>query len=380
MPGYKGRYASYFFSINGKGYIGGGETSTGAYENDLWEFDPATGIWSQKADFGGGNIYGPAVFVINNTPYVCTGTNINNQFKNFVWAYDAQNNSWTQKNNFPGTSRYGAYAFSLGTKGYIGMGQNAGSLNDFWEYEPTTDSWTQRTNFASGSRYGAIAFSINGKGYAGFGSSQGNTINYNDFYEYEPTTFSWTQKASFPGLPRNNPARFVINGIAYVGAGNPEVNYNPNPNYSSDFYAYAPLSNQWTSIATFPGSQRTCAASFSINNKGYVGTGLSGSPQFLYLGDFWEYTPSSTSINENINNAIGDVRIDQTNKYVCLSVKDNYLPVNFIIYDLTGRIVTNVNVTNASQNIKINNLSKGTYIYSINNKDKYIKSDKFIIF
>ncbi len=377
-----GRYATMFFSANNKGYIGGGETGPGVYKNDLWEYDPAVATWTQKADFGGGtcgNIYAPAVFVIDNIAYVCTGYDINNQFKNTVWAYNPILNTWAQKNNFPGTARYGAFAFSIGTKGYLGMGQNLGSLNDFWQYNPSTDTWTSLTNFASQARYGAIGFSINGKGYAGFGSCQGNSVNYNDFFEFNPVNNSWTQKASFPGSPRYYPTYFVINGMAYIGTGNPTINYNNYPSYSNDFYAYNPLTDSWTPIATFTESRRAYAASFTINNKGYIGMGLSGSPYYSYLSDFWEYSPSSASINENTNNQFAHIDIDLINKYLQLTVNQNSLPAHFRIFDLNGRTVLKTTVNDALQQINISNLAMGTYIYCLTYKEKHILSDKFIV-
>ena len=375
-----GRYALFYFSINNMCYIGGGEIGSNNYANDFWVYDPVLDIWTQKADFGGGPIYAPISFVINDTPYVCTGTNTNNQFKKFVWVYNQQLNTWTQKNDFPGVARYGAYAFSIGSKGYLGMGQNAGALNDFWEYDPITDSWTQRTNFVTGGRYGAIGFSINGKGYAGFGSSQGNTQNYNDLYEFNPINNTWTQKASFPGQPRNYPTYFIINNEAYIGAGNPTTYYTINPVLSNDFYKFSPLTNQWTQIASFTGCERTVAASFAIGNKGYIGTGLSGYPQSTYLKDFWEYTPQIVLINENTNNVITDVRIDLINKSITLVLNDNFLPVIFKIYNISGQLLKNVEITDSHHKISINNLPRGTYIYSINSKDARFKSDKFIIF
>ena len=378
-----GRYATYFFSALNKGYIGGGETAPGIYKNDLWEFDPAVGTWTQKADFGGGscgNMYAPAVFVIDNIAYVCTGYDINNQFKNTVWAYNPMLNMWAQKNNFPGTARYGAFAFSIGTKGYLGMGQNLGSINDFWEYTPSTDTWVSLTNFSSNARYGAIGFSINGKGYAGFGSSQGNNTNYNDFYEFDPVSQTWTPKAYFPGSPRYYPTYFVINGIAYVGTGNPTTNYNPSPTYSNDLYAYNPLTNSWTTISAFSESRRSYAASFTINNKGYIGMGLSGAPNNNYLSDFWEYTPTSSSINDNTSNPLAFIKMNMTNKTILLTVEQQSLPAHFRIFDLSGRTVISTVVNDTEQHINISRLAKATYIYSLSVKEKHILTDKFIIY
>ncbi len=120
-------------------------------------------------------------------------------------------------------------------------------------------------------------------------------------------------------------------------------------------------------------------ASIPINNKGYIGIGLSGYP-CSYLNDFWEYSPSGTNVNEDANVAITDLKINLANKSISLTIKEKFLPISFKIYNLTGQIITNVIITDTYHIIKINNLSKGTYLYCIKTKDMYLKSDKFIIF
>jgi N-acetylneuraminic acid mutarotase len=44
------RYGAFAFSINGKGYLGTGDNNNVLYK-DVWEFDPLTHSWTQKADF-----------------------------------------------------------------------------------------------------------------------------------------------------------------------------------------------------------------------------------------------------------------------------------------------------------------------------------------
>jgi len=63
------RYEAFGFSINGKGYIGGGAGSTGA-KYDFWEYDPATNSWAQKANFGDGQTGAATAFSIGNKGYI----------------------------------------------------------------------------------------------------------------------------------------------------------------------------------------------------------------------------------------------------------------------------------------------------------------------
>src|SRR6266446_9212732 len=86
------KFSSGGFSIGSKGYIGTGDNYPVFY-TDFWEYDPATDIWTQKADFGG-------------------------------------------------AGRGVAVGFSIGNKGYIGTGYNniIGITKDFWEYDPVTNA------------------------------------------------------------------------------------------------------------------------------------------------------------------------------------------------------------------------------------------------
>lgn len=64
--------------------------------------------------------------------------------------------------------------------------------------------------------------------------------------------------------------------------------------------SFAQAPNTWMSKAPFGGGVRSGAASFSINGKGYIGTGLigNGAPRD---NDFWEYDPSNDTWSQKTN-------------------------------------------------------------------------------
>ena len=95
----------------------------------------------------------------------------------------------------------------------------------------------------------------------------------------------WTQKASMPGTARNSAVAFTVNGKGYLGTG-----YD-GENYLKDFWEYDPTSNQWTQQADYPGSGRYGAVAFGVGNKGYRGCGYDGN----YLKDFYAFNPASNS-------------------------------------------------------------------------------------
>src|SRR5688572_22271908 len=75
------------FSLNGKGYIGTGFTST--YATDWWEYDPATNLWTQKANYPAGGIVEASAFTIGSKGYILpapSGTDL--------WQYDPVLNVW----------------------------------------------------------------------------------------------------------------------------------------------------------------------------------------------------------------------------------------------------------------------------------------------
>ncbi|MBI1767497.1 MAG: galactose oxidase [Bacteroidetes bacterium] len=104
---------------------------------------------------------------------------------------------------------------------------------------------------------------------------------------------SWDKLGDFEGYPRTGASGFVINGIAYVGCG-----YNFElagvagaSGRLKDFWKYDPNSDHWSRVADFPGSPRSGAVAFSLNGKGYVGTGLDESSNAL--SDFYEFDPAA---------------------------------------------------------------------------------------
>jgi len=166
------RNSAVSFSIGSKGYVGtGSPNNTGLnLQNDFWEFDPSTNIWTQKANYGGGPRLGAVCFSIGTKGYIGLGSDANMIYRDF-WEYDPFTNIWTQMADFPGSLRHAAVGFSIGTKGYIGTGNapTGGALQDFWEYDPSSDSWSQKSNFGGIARTEAVGFSIGNHGYIGTG-------------------------------------------------------------------------------------------------------------------------------------------------------------------------------------------------------------------
>lgn len=279
------RYEAVGFSIGNKGYIGTG-LGNNIWKSDFWEYDPTNGVWTQKADYEGGNsghVSGAVGFSIGNKGYIGTGWFNSNATKyNDFWEYDPATNNWTQKANLAGAVRRLAFGFSIGTKGYIGGGNgNNGNPNDMWEYNQNTNIWTLvASNIGATGYFGGAAFSIGNMAYIG-------ESNSTTFWAWNQTTQAWTQKATYPGNTTSGGMfAFAIGSCGFMGTGG---------NGNQDFWMYDTTQNIWSMVADFAGGPRESAVGFSIlsTGKGYAGTGLNGSTIFQ---DFWEYAPDSICI------------------------------------------------------------------------------------
>ncbi len=241
IPEY-GRYTSISFTVSGKLYVGLGHIPGGGYSNELWEYNPATKIWTKKKDY-------------------------------------------------PGKGRRLATAFAIGTKGYVGLGGDGSSrFNDFYEYDPSTDNWTQKANFPGGNRYDAASFVIGDFGYVGTGSCGGTTCYTNDFYQYNPTSNTWTQKADFPAGNSTGVTGIALNGIGYFGNSR-----NTSNTLSNNYYKYTPGTNTWTAIASMPGTLRRTTMAFTLDDQIYVGCGAYNYSNPIFRNDFYKYSPSSNT-------------------------------------------------------------------------------------
>lgn len=207
-------------------------------------------------------------------------------------------NYWTQKASVPGAVRESAVAFSIGNKGYAGTGNKDGGnyLWDFWEYDPALNIWNAKADFTPGmdsvGRRSAAGFGIGNKGYIGPGvgfdtipPDQGDTM-YNDFWEYDVNSDIWTEKTSCPTVGRHMYVAFEINGKGYIGTGITEGFFG---NLRKDFWEYDPVTDSWSQKADFGGTARYLAVGFSLQGKGYIGTGLDSNN---VRNDLWEYDPT----------------------------------------------------------------------------------------
>ncbi len=184
---------------------------------------------------------------------------------------------WLRKGNYdlfnPVTYSYSDIilpsSFILQNKAYL-IGANSMVLNI---YNADTDSWTNNINLPEYSGSYPNAFEVNGKGYI---------LIYNDLWEYDPSTGKWISKKSYPGTSTRFTYSFCSENNAYVG----------DCYYNNKLWQYNSITDTWIEMASYPGvsDYPWGCFSFSVNNRGYVGTNRDG-----YSIQFWEYNPESNN-------------------------------------------------------------------------------------
>ena len=306
--GVSGRAGAMAFSVNGKGYFGLGyiqvNSSTQVYLRDVWEFDPITNAWTQKADLRSSGRHSAHCFVIGNFAYAGGGNSNNTPLIRFdFWRYNPVTNVWNQLANIGSTqARYGASAFSIGGKGYIACGYKSalnGPGNDLLEYDTTTNLWTAKASLpvAGAARINAVGFALNGKGYIAGGNNNGPTAYYNDCFEYDNVTNTWVQKANATATFTFS-ASFAINNEGYVKTGNRDGNIVDNT-----LMKFNPVSNSWTYLTPPLATARTRFCATTINGKIFIGPGVTGDYSYsniatffsVFRRDSWLYDPTNES-------------------------------------------------------------------------------------
>ena len=157
------------FCVNEKGYI-----ITG---NQIAEYDPATDIWTLKANLPASLGAWQSSFVIGSSAYVKNGTQL--------FEFKPAQNTWINRAGFPGLASGGSSACALNGKGYIITGYSGWLSNvtkEVWEYNPATNTWLQMEDFPGSARRFSVGFTVNERAYFGLGT---NGINFNDFWAFD---------------------------------------------------------------------------------------------------------------------------------------------------------------------------------------------------
>lgn len=202
---------------------------------------------------------------------------------------------------------------------------------------PQSGNWVSRSSFDGPNRSEAVSFTIGNFGYLTGGWD--GIRRYADLWQFDPSgNGSWTQLASMPATNRQggNTARssavgFSVNGKGYVGTGYDGYNF------MNDFWEFDPLVDSFIQKADFKGGPRFEAVAFGIGNYGYITTGYDG---LNPLKDFWRYDPSADDWTpkpsmggEKRYSALAFVRLNKA--YIVTGVSNGTAVNDFWRYDPT---------------------------------------------
>ncbi len=160
---------------------------------------------------------------------------------------------------------------------------------------PAVGNWVRQGDFLGVPRSGAFSFVIDDIAYVGggyYGGVVGNsTLTYvTDVYAFNVQTGNWKKLKPFPGTPRERSVSFSVNGKGYVGTGY-NRDLDPSLSIMADFWQYDPAADEWTQVADFPGGARYNAVGFSDGTYGYAGTGFDGT----FYNDFYRYDATNNT-------------------------------------------------------------------------------------
>jgi len=229
------RSGVFFFSLNNKGYCGGGnisDTTQYTFFSDIWEFNPLQPKgkqWSlldvQIPDSG---YAGSGAFTIGDNAYIYGGLKSDSSISSKCFRFNPIELKFHEMNDLC-NKRYDSFSFVIDNRAYVGAGRSESSkVSSLEMYDPIVDKWEIVKAEGNGSlqiealtRLGTAAFVVNNKGYITGGE---NDIILDDCWEYDPPKNKWTRMNSFEYRmsARKFHNSFVMNGNAYVIGGSSE--------------------------------------------------------------------------------------------------------------------------------------------------------------
>jgi N-acetylneuraminic acid mutarotase len=360
------------FSVGGLGYLVGGATPTILNLGDFYSYNPDTDSWTTLPDFPGLSRGYTQGIASDTKGYVGFGfhydeVTFEEYFLNDLWEFDPVTGDWTELAPFPGAARYHPAIVYLDNKIYVGVGQNdLGDLKDWWVYDISANTWTEKTEFPASERHHPFYFAIGEYVYVGFGHHA--TEIYNDFYRYDPVTDTWTTMASLPEQGRVAGTQFSYNGNGYILSGQGETHINLP---TGEFWEYNPLTDSWLELTAHPGGGRWAPGSFMIDSKVYLTCGQAneGETKDMIVYDFdlsaglAATTAPSIQVYPNPSHGI-------------ITLQGDFKAYTTIeIIDASGKVLLQVAPTN--QPIDVRHLSAGMYYLSFVGTD--VRTEKLIL-
>jgi N-acetylneuraminic acid mutarotase len=239
-------------ACGGKVYVMGGLIAHAVDTGAVWVYDPAAKSWTAAAPYttdATKYVDHLGAACVNGKVYLIGGLHTAGVALGKVYEYNPATNVWTPKADMPaprgaqGVAVYNGKIYAAGGLGYP-------DKNDLFAYNPATNSWATLAPMPT-ARDHLIMEEVGGKLYA-IGGRTNVTIDpmtaVNEVYD--PLTNSWTTRAPMP-IARAAMASGTLNGHIQVWGGETTVG-NPNATPAGVFkqgHDYDPKTNTWIAIA-----------------------------------------------------------------------------------------------------------------------------------
>jgi N-acetylneuraminic acid mutarotase len=265
---------------NGKIYVMGGYPSSRVSSRTVQIYDIAGNHWQLGPQIPQPNNHGMAA-AVNGKVYLIGGQVTDDQEGasrvNTVYELDPATGAWVEKARMP-TARSGGVAVAHGGKIYVAGGrQPQGS--DFAVFDPAANQWEVLPNLPSQRNHIAGA-AINGRIHI-VGGRLGNGLSplKSDAHEvFDPETRTWTTAA--PMLRgRSGMNSVVARGCYHVWGGEAPTGMTPDHDY------YDPRTDQWSSLPNMPIPIHGVVGSAFVNGLIWVtggGTAVGGASGSLH--------------------------------------------------------------------------------------------------
>ncbi len=268
-------------TVGGKIYLGLGNDNDFAF-NDWWRYDPATGNWERLADFPGKPRNLAFSFVINGKIYVGGGDSlILRPHYADVYVYDPATDAWQGVASLP-YALSGAAGTSDGTYGYVFGGATGwgGVSNLILRYDPGQDRWDTLTTYPGEGRWGPVLVYHLGYLYAGTGrTSDWGGDNLADMQRYNLATGEWEPIAGYPFATYDAWAVATGQRIFVLGG------HAPQNDFTDQFYYYSVSEDRWKPVPQFPGGPRNNLIGGVVGSYLYAGLGVT--PALTFPRDWW---------------------------------------------------------------------------------------------
>jgi N-acetylneuraminic acid mutarotase len=259
---------------NGKLYVLGGYPPSRQTARTVQVYDIASDRWTLGPPLPQPNNHGMAA-AVNGKIYLLGGQTTDDQqgatAVNTVYELDPATGAWAEKARMP-TARSGGVAVAQGGKIYVAGGRVPRG-NDFAAYDPAADRWETLPDLPS-QRNHIAGVAINGRIHI-VGGRLGNGLSpvKSDAHEvFDPQTRTWTTAA--PMLSgRSGINAVVARGCFHVWGGEAPSGMTPQHEY------YDPRTNQWASLSNMPVPVHGVVGSAFVNGLIWVtggGTAVGG--------------------------------------------------------------------------------------------------------